>query len=104
MESIAVLSINGHTNYFKNNFTPKQKNQIENIAKQIPSSKKSQTERRISVKLTKIRRSDIFHLINPLISCNVIKTMKFLQRVLSYFSLKHHEIAEIKKKICKFET
>ena len=30
--------------------------------------------------------------------------MKFLQRVLSYFGLKHHEIAEIKKKICKFET
>lgn len=53
----------------------------------------------ISVKLTKIRRSDIFHLINPIISCNVIKTMKFLQRVLSYFGLKHHEIAKLKENL-----
>ena len=74
------------------------------VVKSIKSAVAGRIFGRISVKLTKIRRSDIFHLINPLISCNVIKTMKFLQRVLSYFSLKHHEIAEIKKKICKFET
>lgn len=74
------------------------------VVKSIKSVVADRIFGRISVKLTKIRRSDIFHLINPLISCNVIKTMKFLQRVLSYFSLKYHEIAEIKKKICKFET
>lgn len=74
------------------------------VVKSIKSVVADRIFGRISVKLTKIRRSDIFHLINPLISCNVIKTMKFLQRVLSYFGLKHHEIAEIKKKICKFKT
>ncbi len=74
------------------------------VAKSIKSAVADRIFGRISVKLTKMRRSDIFHLINPIISCNVIKAMKFLQQVLSYFSLKHHKIAELKKKICKFGT
>lgn len=74
------------------------------VVKSIKSAVADRIFGRISVKLMKIHRSDIFHLINPKISCNVIKAMKFSRQVLSYFGLKHHEIAEIKKKNCKFET